>query len=156
MSTIVAHSASPASRATALRHALTPRDHCMKSRRKGDLFLNASVVASFGTPRRCTPSALARRVPPPKRGKPLIGSLERSVSYSQVSSMTTSHDCPLSEKRYIPIVPALPNGLNDAITSSNVIPIAPAHPRQKGMSRIQLFCLVDPDLSRVLTQLPLY
>jgi len=137
MTTIVAHLASHASRATALHHALILRDLCMKSRRKGDLFLNASVVASFGTPRRCTPNALARRVPPPKRGKPLIGSLERSVSHVQVSNMTTSHDSSLSEKRYIPIVPALPNGLNDAFTSSNVIPIAPAHPRQKGMSRIQ-------------------
>lgn len=33
-----------------------------------------------------------------KRGKPLIGSLERSVSHFQVSSTTTSHDRPLSEK----------------------------------------------------------
>ena len=137
MTTVVALSASPASRATAPRHALTPRDLYTKSRRKGDLFLSASVVASCGTPRRCTPNALARRVPPFKLGKPLIGSSERSVSHSQVSSMAMSHDCPLSEKRYIPIVPALPNGLNDAFTASNTIPIAPAHPRQKGMSRIQ-------------------
>ncbi|KAF8499104.1 copper fist DNA binding domain-containing protein [Russula emetica] len=35
------------------------------------------------------------------------------------------------QKRYIPIVPALPNGLNDALTSSNMIPNSPAHPRQK-------------------------
>ena len=52
--------------------------------------------------------------------------------------MTISNVCPLSEKRYIPIVPALPNGLNDAFTSSNMIPIAPAHPRQKGMSPIHV------------------
>jgi hypothetical protein len=136
MSAIAAHSASPASRATVPRHALTQRDLCLKSRRKGDLFLNASVVASFGTPRRCTQSALARKVLS-QRGKPLIGSLERSVSHSQFSRMTTSHGCPSSEKRYIPIVPALPNGLNDALTSSNVMPIAPAHPRQKGMPPIQ-------------------
>src|SRR6266700_65160 len=109
MAVIIAHSARPASKATALRHALTPTDLCMKLRRKGDLFLNASVVASCVTLRRCTPSALARRVPPPQRGKPLIESLEQNVSHSQVSSTTTSHDCPLSEKRYIPIVPALPN-----------------------------------------------
>ena len=37
------------------------------------------------------------------------------------------------EKRYIPIVPSLPNGLKDAFTSSNMTPIAAAHPRQKGM-----------------------
>lgn len=135
MKTIVTLSASPASRATALRHAHIPRDLCTKSRRKDDLFLNASVVANCGTPRRCTPSALALRVPPPP-GKPLIGSLERSVSHCQLPSMTISHvhDCPPSEKRYIPIVPALPNGLNDAFTASNTIPITPAHPRQKGMS----------------------
>ncbi|KAI9512295.1 copper fist DNA binding domain-containing protein [Russula earlei] len=35
------------------------------------------------------------------------------------------------QKRYIPIVPALPNGLKDAFSSSDTIPIAPAHPRQK-------------------------
>ncbi|KAI0307510.1 hypothetical protein B0F90DRAFT_1674318 [Multifurca ochricompacta] len=35
------------------------------------------------------------------------------------------------QKRYIPIVPALPNGLKDALTSLNTTPIAPAHPRQK-------------------------
>ncbi|KAH9994387.1 copper fist DNA binding domain-containing protein [Russula vinacea] len=34
------------------------------------------------------------------------------------------------QKRYIPIVPALPNGLKDAFATSNT-PIAPAHPRQK-------------------------
>ena len=81
---IIAHSARLVSRATALRHAPIPKDLCMKSRRKGDLFLNASVVVSCVTPRRCTPSALARRVPPSKHGKSLTGSLERSVSHSQV------------------------------------------------------------------------
>ncbi|KAI0252679.1 copper fist DNA binding domain-containing protein [Lactifluus subvellereus] len=35
------------------------------------------------------------------------------------------------QKRYIPIVPALPNGLKDAFNPSNTTPIAPAHPRQK-------------------------
>ena len=42
-----------------------------------------------------------------------------------------THLCP--EKRYIPIVPSLPNGLKDVFTSSNMTPIAAAHPRQKGM-----------------------
>jgi hypothetical protein len=37
------------------------------------------------------------------------------------------------EKRYIPIVPSLPNGLKDAFQPSNITPIAAAHPRQKGM-----------------------
>jgi hypothetical protein len=40
------------------------------------------------------------------------------------------------EKRYIPIVPSLPNGLKDAFSSSNMTPIAAAHPRQKGMFRL--------------------
>ncbi|KAI9460186.1 hypothetical protein BJY52DRAFT_1118201 [Lactarius psammicola] len=35
------------------------------------------------------------------------------------------------QKRYIPIVPSLPNGLKDAFTSSNMTPIAAANPRQK-------------------------
>ncbi|KAH9060801.1 copper fist DNA binding domain-containing protein [Lactarius vividus] len=35
------------------------------------------------------------------------------------------------QKRYIPIVPSLPNGLKDAFTSSNMMPVAAAHPRQK-------------------------
>lgn len=120
----------------------------MKLRRKGDLFPNASVVANCATPRRCTPSAPARRVPLHKRGKPLTGSLGRSVSHSHVFNMTTSRDCLLSEKRYIPIVPALPNGLNDAFTSSNVIPISPAHPRQKGLSCVHISVWYSSDLSR--------
>ena len=39
------------------------------------------------------------------------------------------------EKRYIPIVPSLPNGLKDAFNTSNMTPIAAAHPRQKGTPR---------------------
>jgi hypothetical protein len=45
--------------------------------------------------------------------------------------MTTS----IPEKRYIPIVPSLPNGLKDAFNPSDMTPIAAAHPRQKGMPR---------------------
>lgn len=137
--------ANPASRATAPRRAPILNDPCMKSRRKGDLFPNASVVASYATQRRYTRSALARRLPPPRRGRSLIGFLERNVCLSPIFLRTTTHDHHLLEKRYIPIVPALPNGLKDAFATSNT-PIAPAHPRQKGMflyflSGIPLMCV---------------
>jgi len=59
----------------------------------------------------------------------------KRLPFPEFLALTTSHDHPLSEKRYIPIVPALPNGLKDAFASSGNIPIAPAHPRQKGTSR---------------------
>lgn len=64
---------------------------------------------------------------------------------------------PLSEKRYIPIVPALPNGLKDAFTSSNTTPISPAHPRQRGIAPSLVIFHVRrvPHPSSVFLQLPL-
>jgi len=80
MTTILVYSASPASRATALRHVLIQRGPCTKSRRKGDRFLNASVVASCATRRGCTRNALARKGPRQGHVKSPIRSLERNRS----------------------------------------------------------------------------
>jgi hypothetical protein len=79
-----------------------------------------------------------------------IKSLELNVCFSSYLYHHSSHNhVLLPEKRYIPIVPALPNGLKDAFDSSNRTPISPPHPRQKGM-----FLHTLPYLSRYITRLP--
>ena len=54
----------------------------MKSRRRGDLFHNASVAGSCVTRRECTPNALVRKDPFQGLERSLIRSLERNVCLS--------------------------------------------------------------------------
>ncbi len=76
----------------------------MKSRRRGDLFPNASAVASCVTRRGCTRSALVRRDLSLELGKPRTKSLERNVCLFPfgfsvtISSLIT--DLPLREALY--------------------------------------------------------
>jgi hypothetical protein len=76
----------------------------MKLRRKGDLFPNASAVASCVTRRGCTRSALVRRDLSLELGKPRTKSLERNVCLFPlvfsvaISSLIT--DLPLREALY--------------------------------------------------------
>lgn len=128
--------ANHALKVTDLPLVTTRTAHYLKSRRKGDLYRNARNVESYGSRRGCTPSVPAHR----RRGRShkLDPSHHRqranvSLLRSNVSDFLMVN-CEISARRFVPITPALPNGLKDVLQASQISFSLQADTRQRGMS----------------------